>query len=150
MILELPEDISRRIHAQGESAYPEEAAGLMLGRVNGDQRHVVEIIPLVNVREEAARSNRYLISPEDYLKGEQEAIHLGLDVVGIFHSHPDHPNRPSEFDRQWAWPNFSYLITSVVRGKALESRCWRLTEDRSKFLEEKIKSYQSKNMIGDR
>jgi proteasome lid subunit RPN8/RPN11 len=149
MILELPEEISRRIHTQGESAYPEEVAGLLLGVVNGACRRVVEILPLPNVREDAARHNRYLLSPQDYLKGEQEAMHLGLDVVGIFHSHPDHPSRPSEFDRQWAWPNFSYLITSVMKRKAIESRSWRLAEDRSKFLEERIKFIELKSKIGN-
>jgi len=56
----------------------------------------------------------------------------------VFHSHPDHPNLPSEFDRQWAWPSFSYLITSVQTRRAVESRAWRLAEDRSKFEEEQI------------
>ena len=70
--------------------------------------------------------------------GEEEADRLGLEMLGVFHSHPDHPNLPSEFDRQWAWPNFSYLITSVVEGKAVDSRSWRLSEDRTSFSEEII------------
>ena len=74
-----------------------------------------------------------------------EFIPMGLEVLGVFHSHPDNPNRPSEFDRQWAWPNFSYLITSVVQGVAVESRSWRLDEDRSKFSEEEIKIIQEVN-----
>ena len=63
---------------------------------------------------------------------------LGLSLLGVFHSHPDHPNQPSEFDREWAQPYFSYVITSVRSGKALESRSWRLVEDRSEFREESI------------
>ena len=98
------------------------------------------ILPLANSREDAARHNRYLITPEDYLKAELEADRLGLNLIGVFHSHPDHPNRPSEFDRDWAQPFFSYIITSVDSGKAVESRSWRLLEDRSQFVEEKIQT----------
>jgi proteasome lid subunit RPN8/RPN11 len=72
------------------------------------------------------------------LRGEQEALRLGLDVVGVFHSHPDHPNRPSDFDREWALPWYSYVITSVQAGQAVESLSWRLEEDRSAFIEEQI------------
>ena len=138
MRLQILPAILERIQSQGEAAYPEEGAGLMLGEISQDLRQVTEILTLPNVREDAARHNRYLLSPEDYLKGEAEASRLSLDVLGVFHSHPDHPNQPSEFDRQWAWPNFSYLITSVMMGKALDSRAWRLTEDRAKFIEEEI------------
>ncbi len=139
MSLEILPAVLERIHSQGEAAYPEEGAGLMLGEIDQDRRRVIEIVTLPNVREDNARHNRYLLSPEDYLKGEEEASRLGLDVLGVFHSHPNHPNRPSEFDRQWAWPNFSYLITSVMMGKAHESCSWRLAEDRANFIEEEIK-----------
>ena len=138
MNLQIPEGILKKIHTQGERAYPEEGAGLLLGEVSPDNKCVLEVMTLPNVREETARGNRYLISPEDYIAGEQQAASQGLDVLGVFHSHPDHPNRPSEFDRQWAWPSFSYLITSVASGEALDSRSWRLTEDRSSFVEEPI------------
>ena len=136
MTLIIPQSILDRIHAHGEGAYPEEGAGLMLGKIIGQDHQVSEILPLENVREAGARYDRYQLSPGDYLMGEEEADRLGLAMLGVFHSHPDHPNRPSEFDRQWAWPNFSYLITSVVKGKAVESRSWRLTEDRASFSEE--------------
>lgn len=110
----------------------------MLGELDQAQRRVTEIVTLANTREESARRNRYLLSSEDYLEGENEASRLGLEVLGVFHSHPNHPNLPSEYDRQWAWPNFSYLITSVMMGKAQESRSWRLAEDRSNFVEEEL------------
>ena len=96
------------------------------------------IVKLANAREDEARHNRYLITPQDYLRGEQMADGLGLEVIGVFHSHPDHPNRPSEFDREWAWPWLSYVITSVFAGRAVESRAWRLKEDRGAFEEEII------------
>jgi proteasome lid subunit RPN8/RPN11 len=127
-----------QIQAHGEEAYPEEGAGFMLG-TNEEQRTVMAIFALSNAREDTARHNRYLIKPEDYLKAEIEADRLGLQLIGVFHSHPDHPNHPSEFDKEWAQPFFSYVITSVDSGKAIESKSWRLLEDRSKFEEEKIK-----------
>jgi proteasome lid subunit RPN8/RPN11 len=99
---------------------------------------VIKILRLTNAREASSRHNRYLLSPEDYLQAESEAARLDLDVLGVFHSHPDHPNRPSEFDREWAMPWFSYVITSVQNGRAVESRSWRLAEDRSHFIEESI------------
>ncbi len=137
-MLSLSEELLARIHAHGEEAYPEEGAGFLLG-ADGADRGVVNIVPLSNAREDAARRNRYLFTPEDYMKAELEAERLGLSLIGVFHSHPDHPNQPSEFDREWAQPFFSYMITSVRSGKALESRSWRLAEDRSEFQEEEIR-----------
>jgi len=137
MMLRLSTDVLAQIHAHGERAYPEEGAGFLLGP-DGAERAVIKILPLVNSREDAARHNRYLITPGDYLKAETEADRLGLSLIGVFHSHPDHPDRPSEFDREWAQPFFSYIITSVQSGKAVESRSWQLLEDRSKFEEEEI------------
>ena len=138
MCMVISKEILTAIHQNGEAAYPEEGAGLMLGTVQAEQKRVVKILPLANTREDVARRNRYLLDPQDYLHGEMEASRLGLDVLGVFHSHPDHPNRPSEFDREWAMPQFSYLITSVQEGKAVESRSWLLSEDRSAFSEESI------------
>ncbi len=136
--MQIPQEILEQIHSHGESAYPEEGAGLLLGKIDGESKQVSEILGLSNAREDKARHNRYLLTPQDYALGELEAARRGLDIIGIFHSHPDHPNRPSEFDREWAMPWFSYLITSVEKGKALESRSWILSEDRSQFLEEEI------------
>ncbi|MEW5938107.1 MAG: M67 family metallopeptidase [Chloroflexota bacterium] len=140
MSLLLSKDVLARIHKHGEAAYPEEGAGFLLG----NDHRVAEILPLSNAREETARHNRYLIAPEDYLKAELTADRLGLSLIGVFHSHPDHPNRPSEFDREWAQPFFSYVITSVQRGQAVESRAWSLAEDRSKFIEEEIQITKGK------
>ncbi len=137
MALIISEVLLEQIHANGEHAYPEEGAGFLIG----SEGKVEEIFPLPNAREDSARHNRYLITPEDYLKAELTADSLGLSLIGVFHSHPDHPNRPSEFDRDWAQPFFSYIITSVNDGKAIESRSWRLLEDRSKFEEEELQTH---------
>lgn len=138
MSLTITSEVLKQIHAHGEAAYPHEGAGLLLGHVQGDRKMVKAILPLENAREESARHNRYLLTAEDYMKAEQQAAGMGLDVLGVFHSHPDHPNRPSEFDRDWAMPWFSYIITSVLAGKATESRSWVLAEDHTTFQEETI------------
>ncbi len=123
--------ISRHV----EEAYPEEGAGFLIG-VNGEVR---QILSLPNAREDEARHNRFLFTPEDYLTAELKADSLGLSLIGVFHSHPDCPNIPSEYDREWAQPFFSYVITRVDAGKAVNHRSWRLVEDRSKYEEEEIK-----------
>ncbi len=137
-MLRLSKDLLQEIHAHGEQAYPEEGAGFLLGS-DGTERAIETLLPLSNAREDQARHNRYLITPQDYLKAELEAERLGLSLVGVFHSHPDHPDRPSEYDCDWAQPFFSYVITSVQSGKATGSRSWRLMDDRSGFVEEKIR-----------
>ena len=138
MALILTPEMLSAIHAHGENAYPEEGAGLLLGSLEGSEKRVSRLLPIENSREDAARHNRYLLTPQDYFRGEQEAVRSGMDVLGVFHSHPDHPNQPSEFDREWAMPWFSYVITSVNQGRAAASRSWLLSEDRSHFTEEQM------------
>jgi len=137
-MLQISSEVLTQIHAHGEAAFPDEGAGFLLG-TDGNSRQITAILGLPNAREDEARHNRFLITPEDYLKGELQAERLGLSVLGIFHSHPDSPNRPSEYDRDWAQPFFSYIITSVYSAKAIESRSWLLSEDRTRFDEESIK-----------
>ena len=134
-MLAISSEVVKAINAHVEKAYPEEGAGFLIG-VKGE---VKEILSLPNAREDEARHNRFLITPEDYLKAELKADSLGLSLIGVFHSHPDCPNVPSEYDREWAQPFFSYIITRVDEGKAVNHRSWRLVEDRSKYEEEEIK-----------
>jgi proteasome lid subunit RPN8/RPN11 len=134
-MLVVSNELHKQINAHVENAYPEEGAGFLIG-VDGE---VKEILALPNAREDKARHNRFLITPEEYLKAELAADKLGLSLIGVFHSHPDCPNVPSEYDREWAQPFFSYIITRVDEGKAVNSRSWRLIEDRSKYEEEEIK-----------
>lgn len=130
--------VLQAIRAQAESSYPEESAGLMLGKTVQEVRIVLGVLGLENRRAGAARRTRYLIEAADLLRASEQAEASGQEVVGVFHSHPDHPARPSETDREWAWPYYSYLITSVVRGNAEQTRCWRLSQDRSGFEEETV------------
>jgi len=138
MALEIAAELLRAIERHGEAAYPEEGCGILLGRAGDGRKVVVEILPVENRREDAARHNRYLIPPEAVLAGEQAAAQKGLDVVGFFHSHPDHPAQPSAFDRDHAWPWYSYLITAINAGRAAGTRSWRLLDDRSRFVEEEV------------
>jgi proteasome lid subunit RPN8/RPN11 len=137
MSIIIPPDLLAKIHAHGEKAFPDEGAGFLFG-TGDEERRVSAIYELPNAREDEARHNRYLITPQDYLKGELEAERLGLDIIGVFHSHPNSPNHASEYDRDWAQPFFSYVITSVYDAKAVESRSWRLSEDRLQLIEESI------------
>ncbi len=123
---------TRTVHTHLCRAYPEEGCGVMLGRESNGDREVERVIGFDNVREDS-RTNRYLIAPEQFLRAEREAREAGLDVIGFFHSHPDHPSRPSAFDLEHAWPWYSYLIVSVEKGAVSDARSWRLAEDRSRF-----------------
>jgi proteasome lid subunit RPN8/RPN11 len=133
--MKIPRKLLSQIHTHLESGYPNESCGVMLGQ-NGI---ITEVVSADNqrtgqppTRGESAR-NRYLIDPLVYIKVERDADKRGLQVLGIYHSHPDVAAQPSRFDLDHAWPNFSYLIVSVVKGKAVESYSWRLREDRSAF-----------------
>jgi proteasome lid subunit RPN8/RPN11 len=133
-MLIVPGRLIEQMNAHVENAYPEEGAGFLIGEAG----EVREIMALSNSREDGARHNRFLFTPEDYLQAELKAEGLGLSLIGVFHSHPDCPNIPSEFDREWAQPFFSYIITRVDSGKAVNSRSWKLLEDRSTYEEEEI------------
>jgi proteasome lid subunit RPN8/RPN11 len=119
------------------ASYPEECCGVLIGR-SLDEATVVERLLSVGNERQDSRHNRYLISPETVLAAQKEARALSLDIVGYYHSHPDHPARPSEFDREHAWPWVSYLIVSLAGRRVVETRSWRLTEDRASFDEEVI------------
>lgn len=122
-----------QIRGHVEADYPEEAPGGLLGIMhNASRLEVVQAVPSDNAREEERR-RRYLIGPDEVLALERRASEAGLQVVGYYHSHPDAPPVPSEFDRQHAWPWYVYLIVSVVDGRTVEERAWRLSDDRDSF-----------------
>jgi len=123
------------IERHGERTYPEECCGFLLGRPAGGVTRVEKVVPAANERQES-RHNRFVMSPETVLAAHKEARAAGLTVVGYYHSHPDHPAEPSEFDREHAWPGLSYLIVSVRGGQADAARSWRLRDDRERFEEE--------------
>ena len=127
------------IRRHGEEEYPHECCGLLIGRFDETARkRVFETYPVSNARETEARHNRSLILPEEYVRGERYARRLGLEVVGNYHSHPDHPAAPSQFDLDHAWPTWSYVIVSVSEGRASDLRSWEMKADRTRFDEEEI------------
>ena len=127
------------IKQHGERDYPHECCGLLIGRQLSDGRKIVmETYPISNAREEEARHHRSLILPEEYMLGERYARGKQLDVVGNYHSHPDHVAVPSKYDLDHAWPTWSYIIASVRQGSAVDLRSWEMQSDRSRFDEEGI------------
>ena len=138
MTLHISEVHLRAIEAYAEAHYPEEGAGLILGDEVGERREAREILPLPNRREAGERGRRYEIDPLETLAAEDQADALGLKIIGVFHSHPDHPAAPSQTDLHFAVPWYSYLITSVRSGRAHESRAWRLDESEAGMQEEQL------------
>ncbi len=146
-------ELAEKIRRHGAETYPHECCGALLGR-NGDEidigayeepagpwpkpaREVFGLFPLVNRRDDSPR-NRFSVSAEDVLAAEKAARSQELEVVGWYHSHPDHPARPSEYDREYAWPWYSYIIVSVTNGAPQEMTSWRLADDRTEFVPEAI------------
>jgi len=138
MSVKLTTDHLKTIRQHGEQTFPEECGGLLLGTLENGVRMIQEVLPLENVRSDS-RHNRVVLSVKDILRAEREAARRGLGLWGYYHSHPNHPAVPSEFDREHAaWQEWSYLIVSVRDGKAEEVRAWTLREDRSQFDEEEF------------
>ncbi|NKQ36908.1 MAG: M67 family metallopeptidase [Chloroflexi bacterium] len=139
-MLKLTKEIHNQIKAHGAASYPYEGCGLLLGRVENGDNIVTEIRLMENVwPNEAEKPIRFSIDPQAWQQAELDAMLNGLDVIGIFHSHPDDVPVASPRDLAWAsWPGYSYLITQVLKGEPTYSRSWQLAEDRSGFVEEKI------------
>jgi proteasome lid subunit RPN8/RPN11 len=141
-MLILNQNIEAEIAIHAVEAYPYEGCGLLIGTVQNGNNIVRAIFPVPNVWEvEEERRVRFRIDEVDLVNAELGADEQGLDVIGIFHSHPDHPPVASIRDLAWAtWNGYSYLITEVRDGTAVESRSWQLRLDRSGFDEEEIES----------
>jgi proteasome lid subunit RPN8/RPN11 len=120
------------IRTHGERDYPEECCGMMLGTSDGDRHRVTKVITIDNIQEEN-RKRRFLISAAQYLQAERRAAEEGLELLGFYHSHPDHPAIPSDFDTEHALPWFSYIIVSVQRGTSADITSWLLRQDRTRF-----------------
>ena len=123
--------------AHGEQTYPHECCGFLIGRLVGDRKRVEEVRSAGNARDDSPR-NRYLITPEEMLHTERDARKAGQSILGFYHSHPDVPARPSQYDLEHAWPVYSFVIMSVRQGQASEMFSWVLEEDGARFEEEAI------------
>jgi proteasome lid subunit RPN8/RPN11 len=133
-VLVLAEDLRGQVHARCEADYPRETCGLLLGRDEAGRRVVERVFPARNVNEERP-ADRYELHPADYLAADALAVEAGLEIVGVYHSHPDHPSRPSATDLLHAQPSWSYLIVSVrgdgSRGRVAAEHSWTLVEEGS-------------------
>ncbi|NQU68818.1 MAG: M67 family metallopeptidase [Candidatus Marinimicrobia bacterium] len=136
--IRLSGDIAIQFCRQAEAEYPYESCGFLLGTFDDRGADVSEYLPGKNTKS-SNRERRFLIDPMDYQHAEDEAESRELSIVGIVHSHPDHPDIPSEFDRDHAFPGFSYVIISVRKGKSKSYRSWQLSHDRQGFQQETIK-----------
>ena len=150
-MIRIPGDLLREIHGHAERDYPHECCGALLGRVSDgpsgapgseatdrETREVVAFHAATNRREAAAAPKRFLITADDYRDIERAARARDLDVLGFYHSHPDHPARPSEYDREHALPWYSYVIISVSAGRVGETTSWILDDDRRDFGFERV------------
>jgi proteasome lid subunit RPN8/RPN11 len=147
--IELPNEQWEKIRQHGARDYPNECCGILLGVQEEGRRVVREARPAPNLHTETADENRrrrYTITPADLLAAQDYADGKGLDIVGIYHSHPDHPARPSQYDLDhavWSW--WSYIIVSIEKGTPALLTSWALAEDRSKFEEETVEICQPKS-----
>ena len=133
MPLMLQAPVPDAIRRHGAEAYPNECCGALIGQ----DGVVTEAFGLPNMTEEGPR-RRFLVRADDYRLAEQRASELGGELLGFYHSHPDHPARPSQFDLDHAWPSFSYIIVSVQQGEPRDMTSWRLRDDRSAFDQENL------------
>lgn len=135
MTLNIPRSELARLHAHAEEGFPHEVVGILAG--SRATHTVSRVAVLVNERADSAH-NRYTVSGLVLARAEQRLVDEGLEIVGYYHSHPDHPAQYSDFDRDHAWPNMSYVIVSVLSGHASNTLSWRLRDDRSAMDAESI------------
>ena len=139
MAIVLSAEHKAAIEKHGEETFPNECCGFILGKLNGADRGAVELMRAANDREGEAQYNRFLITPEAYMRGEKAARARKLDIIGFYHSHPNAPARPSQYDLDHAWPVYSYVIVSIRDKAAVDMTSWLLKDDRSAFNAEEIR-----------
>jgi proteasome lid subunit RPN8/RPN11 len=137
--LRISQDLARQIEAHGVETFPHECCGALLGRDDDNGREILALLPLANRRDDSPR-NRFEVTPGDVLLAEKTAREKKIDLIGWYHSHPNAPARPSEFDREHAWPYYSYIIVSIRDGAPADMTSWRLKDDRGSYDTEAIES----------
>jgi len=137
-MIRIPRGVLEEIRTRGAKAYPEECCGALVGQTTERGEKTVLLTKHLENRHPGGRKRRYFVGPDAYREAESWARRHGLDVVGIYHSHPDHSARPSEYDREHAWPWYSYLILSVERGTPAGLASWVLRDDRNRFDPEEL------------
>jgi proteasome lid subunit RPN8/RPN11 len=136
-VISLPDETALAIRAEGERAYPNECCGALLGGFDGERGKIVAaILPIGNSSDAAERFHRFTIGPDDFMRAEREAEARKMELIGFYHSHPDHPAEPSDYDLEHALPFYSYVIAAVEDGAATAVTSWEMSADRSRFLRE--------------
>jgi proteasome lid subunit RPN8/RPN11 len=141
-MIRLTDEANEVIRAHGRESYRDEACGVLFGKFDDDAKIVLRAAPMTNAREDE-RHRRFVVTPDDYRRAEAEASRSGLALLGFYHSHPDHPAFPSQYDLEHAFPFFSYVIVGVELGEPKEMRSFVLSEDRSVFREEVLQRKES-------
>jgi proteasome lid subunit RPN8/RPN11 len=136
-MIKIPSNLLLEIYAHTESAYPNECCGLLVGTLEGEDRLVHTFRKCKNLNTERAR-DRYEMDPMCILKTQREFENGPWDIIGIYHSHPDHPSRASQTDTDRGWPNYSYVIVSVQNGTVASAQSWVLNEAEKRFYEEPL------------
>src|SRR5215208_3273611 len=139
-MISIAENLLSEIREHGVRDYPYECCGLLLGRFGPEGKLVTETYPISNAREESAKRNRFLITPEELIRGERYARGQDIEVVGFYHSHPDSPAVPSQYDLEHAWPTYSYIIVSTSEEQANDLFSWEQEPDRSRFNQEELRT----------
>ena len=138
-MISISTDSLNQIREHGVKDYPYECCGLLLGQFTAEGKIVRQPYPISNAREESAKRNRFLIQPEELMQGERFAREHNLEVIGFYHSHPDSPAVPSQYDLEHAWPTYSYIIVSTTAERAGDLFSWEQEPDRSRFNQEEIR-----------
>ena len=137
-VLHLKPEFARQIESEGAGAYPNECCGIMFGRDVDGKRIVERLMPVHNDFEAGEQYHRFSISPKQLMDAEKSAAENKQLVLGFYHSHPDHPARPSEYDRTHAWPFYSYVIVSIAKREAVDMTSWVLQEETETFSRQDI------------
>jgi proteasome lid subunit RPN8/RPN11 len=132
-----PQQIDQ-IGREGAAAYPNECCGVIVGTERDGKRLVQRLAPLANSFEAEEKYHRFRLDPLELARAEKEAGEQGKLVLGFYHSHPDHPARPSEYDRQHAWPFYSYVIVAIEKGRPAALTSWLLDEQTEQFVAQEI------------
>jgi proteasome lid subunit RPN8/RPN11 len=138
MTLRISTSLARQIEREGSAAYPNECCGIMYGHDSEQGRNVEQLEAVANVFDEHERYHRFSISPQQLMAAEKKAGDAGQLVLGFYHSHPDHPARPSEYDREHGWPFYSYVIIAIAKGQPGAMTSWVLDEATETFAQQQI------------